>query len=234
METRFSASAELVGRYLGACCLIAGPLIGLLIRAVEPTANSTQSVTGYVIDYAAQPARTEIMLVLDAFVWLMLPAALVAAGLAWRRAPFLSLVGGVMSLVGWVGVVMVVAQDALIATASGSNHDPAQAASLVADWTSSGVVVWYTMIFVVGHLAGTLLIGAALWRARAIARWAAAFVAVSMPLHLVAYVSGIQPLDVLAWSMLLVGFAVCAPPLLRGTVARDRQQVIVRPQIAVG
>lgn len=220
-------------RYLAAGCLLAGPLVGTLIRAIEPAAVPTQSMAAYVADYAAQPRRTDFMLMLDALVWLMLPASLIAASLAWRRASTLSLVGGVVSLVGWMGVVMLVAEDVLIATAGQSTQDVAHAAQLVEDWSNSGVVIWYMLLFVVGHTIGTVLIAAALWRATAIPRWAAALIGISMPLHFLAYMSAVKPLDVLAWGILLVGFAICASELLRGA-ARAEETDLMQPRLALG
>jgi hypothetical protein len=222
-----------VYRYLAAACLVAGPLVGALIRAIEPAAVPTESMAAYMADYAAQPQRTQLMLMLDAFVWLMLPASLIAASLAWRRASTLSLVGGVVSLVGWMGVVMLVAEDVLIAVAGQTTQDVTQAAQLVEAWSNNGVVIWYMLLFVVGHTIGTVLIAAALWRAAAIPRWVAALIGISMPLHFVAYMSAVRPLDLLAWGMLLVGFAVCGFELLQGAARTEHIDALQR-RVALG
>jgi hypothetical protein len=117
------------------------------------------------------------------FVLLIVPAALAAVWLAWRRAPVLSLIAGALSLVGWTSIVIMVGQDSLIAEAARSSGAHAQAIALTNAWTNSGAVNFYTLLFVGGHLVGTVFLGAALWRSRAIPRWAAVCVGVSMPMR---------------------------------------------------
>jgi hypothetical protein len=87
---------------LAAACLVVGPLAGASIEAFDPASKPTESTARLVADAARHPARTRAVLIADAFLWLMVPAALVAVRLAWRRAPALSLVAGVFSLTGWV------------------------------------------------------------------------------------------------------------------------------------
>jgi hypothetical protein len=68
--------------------------------------------------------------------------------------------------------------------------------------------------FVLGHIVGMVLLGAALWRI--IPRWASVALIVSQPLHFVAYILlGIQPLDAFAWALSAVGFVACALTILR-------------------
>jgi len=200
-----------------AVCLVAGPLAGLLIEAFNPASTSTESIARYVVDAAAHPDRVHAVLLVDRFVFLLVPAALAAVWLAWRRAPVLSLVAGALSLAGWISIVIMVGQDSLIAQAARSPVDHAQAIALANAWSNSGAVDFYTTLFVAGHLLGTIFLGVALWRSRAIPRWAAVCVGVSMPLHLVAFLSSIRPLDVGAWSLLLIGFTACAREVLRET-----------------
>jgi hypothetical protein len=217
LEDTFSPRVRTVAGALAATCLVAGPLAALLARVFVP-GSSSASIAGQVADYAAHPGRTHALLVVGAFVWLMVPAALVAASPAWRRAPALSLVAGALSLAGWVSVVCLAAQDALIAQAGHPAFEHAQAVALTTAWSDSGLVNAYVNLFVVGHFFGTALLGVALWRARAIPRWAAALIVVAMPLHLTAFVASITPLDVAAYAMLLAGFCACAAQVVLATV----------------
>ena len=150
------------------------------------------------------------MLIADAFVFLLVPAALAATALAWRRAPVLSLLAGVVSLIGWSAIVMLEAQDALIAAAGRQVYLDGQGAAIATTWSNETLVAGTIAAFIAGHVLGTVLLGAALWRARAIPRWAALCVALSMPLHLAAFLADFKLGDVGAWVLLLVGFAVCA------------------------
>src|SRR5262249_30830960 len=156
-----------VAGLLAAACLIAGPVAALVVRVASPAAKTTESIAREVADAAAHPDRTHILLVANGFVWLMVPAALAAVWLAWRRAPGLSLGAAVFSLAGWCGIIALATMDALIAEAGHHVYGPAQAVALTDAWSSSGVMNAYTTMFVVGHVVGTVLLGAALWRARA-------------------------------------------------------------------
>jgi hypothetical protein len=71
-------------------------------------------------------------------------------------------------------------------------------------------------LFVVGHVLGTVLLGVAMWRSRAVPRWAAAMTLVSQPLHLFAAVVLVShALDLGAWSLNAVGFAAAAAAYVR-------------------
>jgi hypothetical protein len=203
-----------IARLLLAACLIGGPLAGIVVRAAVPS-SSTASVARSVVDYGRHSGATQILLIGDAFLFLLVPAALAATALAWRRAPVLSLIGGILSLVGWTAIVMLAAQDALISEAGRQIYEPGQASALATSWSSEGLVNVYIVAFIAGHVLGTAVLGLALWRSRAIPRLAAAFVGLSMPLHLVTVLTGFKAGDVGAWVLLLIGFAACARQVLQ-------------------
>lgn len=72
------------------------------------------------------------------------------------------------------------------------------------------------ILFVVGHVAGTVLLGIALWRSRTVPRWAAVLTTLAQPLHVVAaLVLANHPLDLVAWGMNALGFAAAATTVLR-------------------
>jgi hypothetical protein len=167
-----------------------------------------------VSDYAAHPGAARTLLIADAFVFLLVPAALAAAGLAWRRAPVLALCAAVASFIGWTAIMMLIAQDALATVAGRSAYAGAQATSITNAWSSETLVAVWIGAFIVGHIVGTVLLGAALWRSRAVARWAAVAIAVSMPLHLATVVADVRVGDVAAWLLLLAGFAACARAIM--------------------
>jgi hypothetical protein len=215
MEDAGLVKVNRIARVLLAGCLVGGPLAGIVVRAAVP-ASSTASVARSVADYGRHTGATQLLLVADGFLILLVPAALAAMALAWRRAPVLSLIGGILSLFGWIAIVMLAAQDQLFAETGRGVYAHGQATAIAEHWSSANLVGIYLAIFVAGHLFGTALLGAALWRARAIPRWAAAFVGLSMPLHLVTVLTAFKAGDVAAWVMLLIGFAMCAKPVLEG------------------
>lgn len=86
-------------------------------------------------------------------------------------------------------------------------------------------------LFVLGHVLGTVLLGIAMWRSRAVPWWAAVLTIVSQPLHFVAAVIVVSPsLDLIAWGMNFVGFAAAAVAILR--LSDDEWDL--PPQRAVG
>ena len=154
MEETSSGRLRWVTAILAAVCLVAGPVAATVVRVFSPAATTTESVAREIGDAAAHPEGTHAVLIANGFVWLMVPAALVAVSLAWRRAPALSLAAGVFSLAGWVGIVALATQDALIAQAGRHGYDHAQAVALTNAWSNGGVVNAYTTLFVIGHLRG--------------------------------------------------------------------------------
>jgi hypothetical protein len=71
-------------------------------------------------------------------------------------------------------------------------------------------------VFVIGHVVGTVLLGIALWRSSAVPRWAAVLTLVAQPLHFTAAVLLSSPaLDLAAWDLNALGFAVAGLAILR-------------------
>ena len=73
----------------------------------------------------------------------------------------------------------------------------------------------YLYIFIIGHLVGPLLLGMALARARAIPRWSPIVIAVSIPLHILAFVTGTWYVDPIAYALLAVALIPAARAALR-------------------
>ncbi len=66
------------------------------------------------------------------------------------------------------------------------------------------------------HVIGTILLGIAMWRSRAVPAWAALITIVSQPLHFIAAVIlASHALDLVAWGLNAVGFAVAAIVIVR-------------------
>jgi len=55
------------------------------------------------------------------------------------------------------------------------------------------------LVFVLGHLVGTVILGIALFRAHAVPSWIAIALAVSQPIHLLSVMTGNRPLDLVGW-----------------------------------
>ncbi len=162
---------------------------------------------------------------LNATIWLgPLLAATAATGVvavAWvsrRAAPLLSTIGAVLGGLGFIALAAggSLADLVTLATANGTvarelGH---QLASAAQDTPPSMVL---GAVFIVGHLAGTVVLGVALWRSRAVHRIFAVALTVSQPIHLVAAMTGNHPLDLVGWGLTAVGFGAAGWKLLHTT-----------------
>lgn len=71
------------------------------------------------------------------------------------------------------------------------------------------------LVFVAGHLLGTVLVGAALWRSRLAPTWLAIGFTLSQPIHLTSVLTGIRWIDLIGWGLTAAGFAWAAARLIR-------------------
>lgn len=195
-----------------------------------PVGPAAIAVLRYLIPYETTDSNTEIAREIaahqsaaNAAVWLgfigmltLVPAVLAVAKVARRESPRLTAIAVTLLVPGYLVLGWLVASDAaaLFAVRHGLSTDVA--AEAYSDLHPGMLVAG--VIFVIGHVIGTVLLGCALLRGTAIPRWAAVAVIVAQPLHFVAAV--IVPsheLDLVAWGLNAVGFGVVAVAMLRMT-----------------
>jgi hypothetical protein len=201
-----------VSRRFGAAALIIGPL-GLVLGSLFEVASDDDSVSASLAKIAVHPSTERVMVVCDLLVAFMVPAVLYLMRLAGPRAPRLSLAGGALSFASWLAAIYAVGASDLLYYRAAQLPDRASAVSLVHTVTSDGVFVGPEILSVVGHMLGMLLLGIALWRSRAVPRWAAALVGLASLVQVPLHDSG--PGSAAAYGLLLIGMAVCAVALIR-------------------
>jgi len=161
-----------LSRATGAFCLIVGPIsvaLGSLFQQVHD-GDSTSTALRRI---AAHPGAAHAAIVFDVGAIAMIPATLFLMQLARDRAPRLAIIGGAIAFIGWtVGVASFVGTDVLQYHAAQAT-DHAAALALVDKVNHDPILGSLVGVFVVGHLLGMLLLGIGLWRARAVATWAA-------------------------------------------------------------
>ncbi|MEV5613719.1 hypothetical protein [Streptomyces sp. NPDC052225] len=69
--------------------------------------------------------------------------------------------------------------------------------------------------FVAGHVIGSILMGVALLRSRAVPVWAAWAVIVAMPLNVAGWISGVEALAIVGFAALAVGFGAVGLSIAR-------------------
>ena len=202
-------------RRLLAAALLPVPAVAVaVLRLVWPAFSATDTA-GALAAIAEHPAAEEAVVWLSTVMALtMVPAVLAAVRLARRRRPALAMAAAGVNLVAYLGATPLFAGDLMAQVAARPEYDQAQLVPFldaVNAHPASGVGVG---AFVIGHIVGMILLGAALWRI--IPRWASAALIVSQPLHFVAYVVlGLQPLDAFSWALTAVGFIACSVAVLR-------------------
>jgi len=208
-----------VSRRFGAAALVIGSL-GLVLGSLFQVAGDDDSVSVSLAKIAAHPAGERGVIVCDLLVAFMVPAVLYLMRLAGPRAPRLTLVGGTVAFGSWLaGLVSLGASDLLYDHAA-QLPDRASAVALVHAITGDAAFVIPEVLFVVGHVVGLLLLGIALWRSRAVPRWAAALVGLASILQFPVHDQA--ALSACAFGLLLIGMAACAVTLLRAPSGLDQ------------
>ena len=165
---------------------------------------------------AADPGR-QFTFALLGFVAMLtvVPAFLAAARLARRRRPLLTMIGLGVNLVAYLGGWALGAIDSMyIAGAALPVEQRDGAAALIDAMWSDGLAGISTLLMVIGHVLGAILMGLALRGSIPTVGWVAMIL--SQPGHVFAFVVLPSPvMDALAWGLMALAFAICAVTVLR-------------------
>ena len=208
------ADLRRTSRLVAALLLPLGPAAVAVLRFVLPYFTTDDPAT-IVRSVAAHPGQQSLVLWL-AFVAVLtlVPAVLGVARLTRRRAPRLTAAAVILAVPGYLSLGWLTSSDLLVWAGVRQDVDPrALTPMLEAAHPTSNIAA---AVFVLGHVLGTVLLGLAMWRSRAVPRWAVVLTIVAQPLHFVAAVIVLSPaLDLGAWGMNAVGFAAAAVAALR-------------------
>lgn len=203
-----------VSRYVGAATLV----LGTAAYAAPITVSGDEAVpsAARLADYAAQPGAARASNVVLLLMIAMVPAMVYAARLARSGAPKLAFAGGGIAALAWLAGLMSIGASQILLY-QGSllpAPDRAAAAALIDGVNADPVVGALVGIFVIGHLVGMVLLGAALWRSHAVPVWVAALFTASPIVHMVGYAT--HPLiDHAAGVALLVSATMIALRIVR-------------------
>lgn len=195
--------------------------VGLLVPATAVALNRPFGVddtdTRSALDaIAADPGRQATFTLLGFLcVLTIVPAFLTVGRVAARRRPVWAFIAVGVNLVAYLGGFAMFAIDSLYLAGGGlpeSQRDGA--AALIDAYWSTGVSGISTGIFVLGHVLGAILMGLALRGSIPTIGWVAMLL--SQPAHAVAFVVLQNPVvDMFAWGLMALAFAVCARVVLR-------------------
>jgi len=204
-------------RRLVAAALLPVPALSIAITRPLLPGAVFDDTAALVEDIAAHAAASRAAVWFGALGMLtMVPAVLAAVRLARRRRPLLATAAAGVNLAAYLGAGLgFIAFDGMLFAASGRPPAERAAALPVLDaYAASGVYGLSTGLFILGHVAGMVLLGLAL--RGSVPRWASLAVTVSQPLHFVCFVILRNMwLDAAAWSLAAAGLAACAVAVLR-------------------
>jgi len=208
------ADLRRASRVLAALVLPIGPAAVAVLRFVLPY-KTTDSSTEIVHRIAAHEGRGSLVVWLGLVATLTLVPAVIWAGkLTARTAPRLTAAAMLLLVPAYLSLPFLVSSDA--SALFGVKHH--LSTQVTADmYTGTHPIMLVTgVVFVLGHVVGTILLGVALLRSGVIPPWAAWATIVAQPLHFVAAVIvGSHPLDLVAWGLNAVGFAMVSVTILR-------------------
>jgi len=191
-------------RLASAACLVVGPALLLATTIVLPWQNDQDAAA--TLQLAGDETVATQIGDLLAFLGIlaMIPATLAVMRVLRRRAPVLALVGGAISIAGWVSAMIIVVTDQInigLADATGAREEIAAALEGSSAWVLNVVVGGLLL----GILVGPIVLGAGLMRARVVTTWAGAAVAASAVLTVAAFAGDLQALDILSSAVFLIG-----------------------------
>lgn len=202
-----------VWRWLAAVILPIGPAAVALLRFLLPynTADDASTIVNRIVDNLNRSSFV-IWLAYVAILTLV-PGVYFVGRLTRRGAPWLTGIALVLMIPGYLSLPWTASSDVFTWSAGTAGLDPATITKVAE--TTHGSTDVAGLVFVAGHLIGTVVLGIAMWRSGVGGRWAAVAVAISQPLHLTAVIISSHPLDLVGWGLQAVGFAAVGWAIVR-------------------
>ncbi|MEI8410634.1 MULTISPECIES: hypothetical protein [unclassified Kribbella] len=208
------ADVRPVSRWFAALILPIGPAAIALLRYFLPydTVDDMSTITNKIVDNLD---RGSLVLWLGFIgILTLVPGAYAVGRLTRRRAPWLTAIALLLVVPGYLALPWMASGDIFIWSAGTAGLDPA--AITRAAEVSHGTMDIAGIVFVAGHVIGTILLGIAMWRSHIVPRWAAVATAISQPIHLIAAVVVVShTLDLVGWGLQAAGFAAVGWAILR-------------------
>jgi hypothetical protein len=201
-----------------AACVVLAPLTLSLWFGLCPEYGNPRCPEGGSATFAAfravSPSLMQVFLVVSVLVSLLFPVSYLGLGLlAVRRSPWLATLGAAAGFVGALPWTYVLAQVVLIYTIAQVGYSPAFA-ELMQRLSSQWPILFYFILWVVGHLLGYLLLGIALGRARVVPLWAATLIVAGVPFQMAAYPAHLGALQIIGFVLVFIGSLPAARALL--------------------
>jgi hypothetical protein len=214
MTRTTGADVRPVSRWVAALVLPIGPAAIALLRYFLPydTVDDVPTMVNKIVDNLDRSSLVAWLGFIG--ILTLVPGAYAVGRLTRRRAPWLTAIALFLVVPGYLALPWASSSDLFTWSAGTAGLDVASITKAVE--VTHGSMNLAGVVFVIGHVLGTILLGLAMWRSRIVARWAAVAVMVSQPIHFIAAV--IIPnhtLDLIGWGLQAVGFAAVGWAILR-------------------
>ena len=198
-----------------AASLVASPLLIFAYWLLYPAYGELHPVAMLrdITAHAATTTAADICIFLGVF--LAVPATLAQMRVLGGKAPRLTLLGGVLSMAGWIALVGVLMGDVL-ATQMASTGTPPPFVELFERFMGSPFMIALTVVATM-HVVGGVLLGIALFRTQLIPRWAGLIVAITPVIHLGSNIAGLFLVDEATWLALAVAYLFVARAVIQAS-----------------
>lgn len=209
-------------RWFFAACIVLGIGATLVLVTTSPQYYSTQNGIPVMVDAfsTANPALMQAHFIAGVLTVYLLPVSLLAmAWLAMRRSPWLASTAMLVVFITTFPFAAFSAQDALTYDLVRMGNNPLFA-TIAQRFNDDGVMSYYNTLFIVGTTFAPALVGIALWRSRAVPRWAAILITFSRFLVFLVYpfTQSFLPgvfIQLLSWTPLFIGSFPAALAMLK-------------------
>jgi len=208
--TRRRADLRTFDRLVAAVLMPLGPAAAAVTRYVIPGEPVGESV-------AANPDAERLVLAMGVVItFTMVPGALAALRLMRRRGPRLVLWTGAFLVPGYLAMLAGSGMDLATMAAYDTGFSPAEIDRLNAGVWALPTLMIFGGVFVIGHIVGTVLLGATMIATRTTSIAVGIAMAISQPLHFVALVFfASRELDLIAWGTTAVCMGILAWHVVR-------------------
>ncbi len=201
-------------RVLAAIVLPIGPAAVAVLRYLLPYTTAENPSDAVRLVTAHQTAQSAVVWLGFVACLTLVPGVIYAGRVVGRTAPRLAAVATLLLVVGYISLGWLASADAFLLFGI-RHHLPADVLGAMYDGVHPAASV-AAGLFVLGHVLGTILLGAGMLRGRTVPRWAAIATIIAQPIHVTAAVIvPSHPLDLLGWGLNALGFAALSVAVLR-------------------
>jgi hypothetical protein len=206
------------GRTLRVALAVAAPLAPLAILVGRYLTRDIADSARALAFAAENPPTLQLYGFLELIIAITLVPGVLAAGLAGLSgSPRWATAGLLLGIPAWGAGLAIPDSLGVAGALTRAGADPDVSGQVLDQLGLAGPALDLTYgLFVIGHIVATVVLGVALYRSRAVPRVVAVGLAVSQPLHFVAFIILQNPLlDAVAYALTAIGFGAAGLAIAR-------------------